>query len=149
MTNTHSTHGDEPGYAPGESLLYNLVYCSKADQSIDPMAVDRIIETSQRNNPAHGITGLLVFGNGVFFQWLEGPRAEITALMANIKADRRHTAVVELSTSEEIRERVFPDWSMELVEPEDIRVVLEDALSEAENPQHRAAISLLLAEIEK
>jgi hypothetical protein len=149
VTQSPPTLGDEPGYTPGESLLFNLVYCSRAAQGASQKTVDQIIQTSQRNNPAHDITGLLVFGNGVFFQWLEGPRAEVSKLMDNIKRDPRHTSVVELSTSEEIRERVFPDWGMELVSPEEIQSVLEDAMSETDNPNHQAALALLIAELDR
>ncbi|MCK7493892.1 MAG: BLUF domain-containing protein [Comamonadaceae bacterium] len=75
--------------------------------------VDRIIESSRRRNPEQGITGMLVFGSGIFFQWLEGPRDNVTQLMAVLRADPRHENVVQLSEIEEVRERLFPDWDME------------------------------------
>ena len=124
---------DEPLAGQAYPLLYNLVYCSRAAEGIDDAAVARIIETAKRCNPVQGITGLLVFGSGIFFQWLEGPRDNIMQLMTNLKKDPRHEDVVTLSAVEEVRERLFPDWDMELVTSADIRDVLLDALAEAKD----------------
>jgi hypothetical protein len=130
------------------TLLYNVVYCSRASAEVDDAAVARIIETSQRHNRERSITGLLVFGSGIFFQWLEGPRAQVEQLMALLKTDARHREVVSLSESEEVRERLFSGWDMERVSPEDIRDVLEDALESAEDPRHAKVLALLLAHLE-
>ena len=85
MSATPHPHGDEPLSGHAFPLLYNLVYCSRATAGVDDAAVDRIIASSRRHNPARGITGLLVYGGGIFFQWLEGPRDNITELMATLK----------------------------------------------------------------
>ncbi len=53
-----------PGYRP--PMLYNIVYCSTATAGVDAAAVDDIIAYARRHNPAHGITGLLVFGGTTF-----------------------------------------------------------------------------------
>ncbi|MFZ9411344.1 MAG: BLUF domain-containing protein, partial [Burkholderiaceae bacterium] len=98
-------------------------------------------------NPLLGITGLLVIGSGIFFQWIEGPRAEVLGLMDLIKADSRHETVVVLSTSEEVRERIFPSWDMELVDTNDIRDVLTDALDTATDKKSIAALTLLLTHL--
>jgi Sensors of blue-light using FAD len=143
-----SPHGDEPMSGHAFPLLYNLVYCSRAAAGVDDAAVDRIIASSRRHNPARGITGLLVFGGGIFFQWLEGPRDNITELMATLKTDPRHENVVALSTTEEVRERLFPEWDMELVTATDIRDVLLDAMGDAKDAQHAAALGLLLEQLD-
>lgn len=134
MSSDPSFEYDEP--APGQalSLIYSCVYCSRAAADVDADVVDRIIETSRRNNPARGITGLLVFGSGIFFQWLEGPRESVVGLMERIEKDPRHHGVVVLDSDEEVRERVFADWDMELVDPDDVRNVLVDALNDAKHP---------------
>ena len=141
-------HGDEPLSGHAFPLLYNVVYCSRATHGVDDAAVDRIIATSRRWNPARGITGLLVFGSGIFFQWLEGPRDNVMELMAALKTDSRHENVVPLSTTEEVRERLFPDWDMELVTAADIRDVLLDALGEAKDAGNAEALRLLLEQLD-
>ena len=148
MSRQLPARGDEPGSGLFQAALYNLVYCSRATAGVDAAEVDRIIATARRCNPEHGITGMLVFGGGVFMQWLEGPRDNVRALMALLRTDWRHTEIVQLSESEEVRERLFPDWDMELVTGEHIREVLLDAQSCATDPANAHAIGLMLAELE-
>ena len=87
---------------------------------------------------------VLVFGSGVFFQWIEGPKAEVMSLVKMIETDVRHEMMVTLSTDEEIRERVFPTWDMELVDAEDIQEVLQDALQTTRDKRSIDALQLLL-----
>lgn len=126
------------------TLLYYVAYCSRASVGVDDAAVDCIIETSQRNNRERSITGMLVFGSGIFFQWLEGPRESVVQLLATIKTDSRHLDVVALSESEEVRGRLFSDWDMERVSHDDIRATLEHALATADDPNHVQALTSLL-----
>ncbi len=148
MSSSPNFHGDELPVGNGLPLLYNLVYCSRATPGVDQAEVERIIKSARRWNPAHGITGLLVFGGGIFFQWLEGPRDSVMGLMRILNADTRHESIVPLTETEEVRERMFPDWDMELVTPDDIRDVLADALGEATDPKHSAALTLLLEQLD-
>lgn len=148
MSSSPSFHGDELPIGNGLPLLYNLVYCSRASPGVDQAEVERIIKSARRWNPANGITGLLVFGGGIFFQWLEGPRDSVMGLMRLLQSDPRHESIVPLTETEEVRERMFPDWDMELVTPDDIRDVLADALGEATDPKHSAALTLLLEQLD-
>jgi hypothetical protein len=127
-----------PGPGPADPLprLHQTVYCSLASDGVDEHAVARIVEQARAANPGLGITGMLVFGGGVFFQWIEGPRDHIVQLMDRIRADPRHRQVVTLSESEEVRERLFPDWDMELVTSNEIRDVLLDAMASAQDEKN-------------
>ena len=142
------SQGDEPGFGPRVAALYNVVYCSRATEGVDDAEVERIIATARRCNAEHGITGMLVFGSGIFFQWLEGPRDEVAALMGLLRNDRRHENVVELSAEEDIGERLFPTWDMELVSSEHIREVLQDALDSARDVKKKQALQRLLAHLD-
>ena len=141
-------HAQSDEHGIGLPLLHQVIYCSRAAPGVEASAVDRIIETARRVNPAHGITGLLVFGSGMFFQWIEGPRDKVTRLMELIRRDPRHESVVVLGETEEVRERLFPDWSMELVAPGDVRPVLQDALASAKDAKSTAALCLMLAQFD-
>ncbi|MGI4954267.1 MAG: BLUF domain-containing protein [Janthinobacterium lividum] len=141
---------DEPGF-PGDPdddanapTLYTYVYCSRAAAGVDDAEVNRIIELAQRHNLTCGITGLLVFGSGVFFQWMEGPAVEVRKLMVSLQGDPRHYDIVSLDQSEERRERLYPNWQMERVDADDIRVVLQDALESAEDESNIAALKRIL-----
>ena len=148
MTALHVSQGDEPGFGHAFPPIYNMVYCSRATADVDEAAVQHIVASARRFNPEHGITGILVYGSGVFFQWLEGPRDNIKSLMARLRSDSRHEQIVLLSEVEEVRERVFPDWDMELVTTDHIRDVLQDAQDSASDPKNAQALGHLLAELD-
>ena len=112
---THSidppiAHGDEPGGGPCGPLLHQLVYCSRAADGVDEDAVARIVAAARRFNPELGVTGLLVFGSGVFFQWIEGPPGPVAGLMDRIRRDPRHERIVVLSQTGEVRETAMVIW---------------------------------------
>ena len=129
-------------------ILETFVYCSIAAQQVDDVEVGRIIEWSQRRNVARDITGVMVFGSGVFFQWVEGPPAEVEKLIASLHGDPRHHDIVPLDRSVEKRARLYPNWEMELVGADDIRAVLEDALESAEDENNIAALKRILAHLD-
>jgi hypothetical protein len=148
MSVTDPAQSPDPTAGAVPPMLHNLVYCSRATPWVDDAAVERIVAAAQRHNPAHGITGMLVFGGGLFFQWLEGPRAHIEGLMALLQSDSRHEGIVQLSETEELRERLFPDWAMERVGPEDVRVVLLDALDTVRDARHVQSLQLMLSHLD-
>ena len=145
---------DEFGFPPGPDLDYaapildTFVYCSRAAEGVDGDEVDRMIERSQRRNVERHITGVLVFGSGVFFQWIEGPTAEVEKLIASLHDDPRHYDIVPLDRSVEKRERLYPNWEMERVGADDIRAVLEDALESTEDENNIAALRRILKHLD-
>jgi len=145
---------DEIGFPRGPDLDYaapilgSFVYCSRAAEGVDDDEVDRIVEWSQRRNVERDITGVLVFGSGVFFQWIEGPPVEVEKLIASLHGDPHHYDIVPLDRSVEKRERVYPDWEMERVAADDIRAVLQDALGSAEDVNNIAALKRILKHLD-
>ncbi len=141
---------DEPGFPRAAEpdhagiALETFVYCSRAAEGIGEVEVDRIIKFSQSRNATRDITGMLVFCSGVFFQWVEGPPAEVRNLIVSLHADSRHYDIVELDRSVEQRERLYADWDMERVEADDIRAVLQDALDSTEDEINVAALKRIL-----
>ena len=134
----------DPDVDANAPMLFTFVYCSRAAEGVDDAEVDRIIEAAQRHNLTCGITGVLVFGSGVFFQWVEGPAAEVKTLITTLHGDPRHYDIVALDQSEEKRERLYPNWQMERVGADDIREVLQDALDSAEDEHNIAALNRIL-----
>ncbi|WP_376094515.1 BLUF domain-containing protein [Roseomonas sp. CCTCC AB2023176] len=130
------------------TLLDTFVYCSRAAEGVDDAEVDRIIERSQRSNVARDITGVLVFGSGVFFQWIEGPPTQVEKLIASLRGDHRHYDIVTLDRSVEKRERLYPNWEMERVGADDIRAVLQEALGSAEDENNIAALTRIIGHLD-
>jgi hypothetical protein len=92
-------------------MLVRLLYASRAKAPLAPEVIDAILQTSRKNNPAVGITGLLCHSGDVFMQVLEGGRDAVNMLYNRIAGDPRHTDVI-LLRYEEIAERRFASWSM-------------------------------------
>jgi hypothetical protein len=94
-------------------VLSQYLYISTAP-TLPREEVDSILATSARNNPARGITGLLLFNGRNFLQLLEGEDGEVSALMETITADPRHSGVSVLDRRA-IPARACPDWAMKRV----------------------------------
>src|SRR5258706_15801183 len=92
-------------------MLVRLTYASRASNGIHPEGVTAILKGSRENNLAKGISGVLVFSDGIFLQVLEGGRDAVSALYNKIAQDKRHRDVVLLGY-DEIPERRFAGWPM-------------------------------------
>ncbi|MCK7501422.1 MAG: BLUF domain-containing protein [Comamonadaceae bacterium] len=53
--------------------LAHCIYASAAAQPLDAAVPARMLEASRANNRRLGITGMLLYADGSFFQVLEGP----------------------------------------------------------------------------
>jgi len=73
--------------------------------------IESILAQSRQFNPNSGITGILVFGGGIFLQAIEGGREAVSDLYGHIQKDARHKNVVLLHY-EEIEARKFGGWTM-------------------------------------
>lgn len=83
-----------------------------------------LLEQSRRWNKKMGITGMLLYHNDSFMQYLEGEKSTVIDLYETIALDERHTGVT-VYFEREIEERHFADWSMgfqnlEKVDPEEL-----------------------------
>jgi hypothetical protein len=91
-------------------MLVRLLYASRAVDP-QPAVIDSILAQSRQFNPSTGITGILVYGGGIFLQAIEGGREAVSDLYGHIQKDARHKNVVLLHY-EEISERRFGGWTM-------------------------------------
>jgi len=94
--------------------LCRLIYFSEANPS-QILDVDQIIATSQRNNAAADVTGILYCDGSYFVQALEGRRSRVTKTYNRIVHDKRHQNIYLVSCYD-IRERLFGGWSMALLQ---------------------------------
>lgn len=95
---------------PGQTLIH-LIYCSAARERFTPRMLAELLQDARRFNSQHGITGILLYTDGSFFQVLEGDEKTLDALFASISRDPRHNQVT-LIIREPIRRRTFADWTM-------------------------------------
>ncbi|WP_340118373.1 BLUF domain-containing protein [Pelagibius sp. 7325] len=96
--------------APAESC-YRLLYVSTARHFLSPDEIEALLVQSRANNDAASLTGMLVYVDGHFMQYVEGPQAAVEALSQRLDGDRRHHGIIRLLGGPCAR-RAFPDWSM-------------------------------------
>ncbi len=94
-------------------MLCQYLYISTAP-SLSRDEVEAILASSARNNPARGVTGLLLYNGRNFLQLLEGEEVELVDLMVRISHDPRH-AGVSILDRKNIEERSCPGWAMKRV----------------------------------
>ncbi len=91
--------------------LTQVAYSSKARHSFSEQDLDEMLATARIKNKALGLSGLLLYQDGFFLQFLEGQRHAVDDLLQTIEADGRHDAV-KLIWRREIEARDFGDWQM-------------------------------------
>src|SRR6476659_3120090 len=91
--------------------LFQLVYISSARQSFCETDLGELLAVARRNNKRCGVTGLLLCGGRRFLQALEGPEKSVQFIFEKIRADERHSALVELARRH-VDAREFGDWDM-------------------------------------
>ena len=99
------------------SDLIQLIYASRSnvETSSNPTGVEpaigRILQQSRRNNKPKEIGGVLCYGDGHFFQCLEGEREIVESLYDKLHEDERHRDVT-LLTKRKVDQRQFKLWAM-------------------------------------
>jgi hypothetical protein len=76
-----------------------------------PTELDELLSKCRINNASLGITGILLFNEGSFFQVLEGEKKAVESLYEKISKDKRHNKATKI-IMEPIKERSFEDWTM-------------------------------------
>lgn len=91
--------------------LLSVIYVSVADPLLDDRAIAALVDQAQRNNARDDLTGALIYNGNNFMQLLEGPVAKVEACLGLIRADSRHSGMIEVRRRP-IATREFADWSM-------------------------------------
>lgn len=93
--------------------LWQLVYLSHITSTglASASTLNDIAEVAIERNQADNITGILCYGNGYFFQCVEGSEQALTNLKNRLLVDDRHKDLKILDFSA-IAERRFAGWSL-------------------------------------
>lgn len=110
-------------------ILASWIYFSKAKAPFSEVALRELTDDSVVKNREFGITGYLVYLEGNFVQYIEGPPEPLADLRRNICRDDRHE-VLQHTGEDNIMHRRFPDWFMRWVTEDDFASVsLENDLA--------------------
>jgi hypothetical protein len=88
-----------------------LAYSSQAIRHFESRDLVDLLTLARVNNERLGVSGMLLYIDGSFFQVLEGDEELLHALYKKIECDKRHAKVIKL-IEEPIDKRTFSNWSM-------------------------------------
>lgn len=93
--------------------MITIVYSSHVTEQLEVAhrGIEHLLAASRARNLQLGISGLLLYRDGIFIQVLEGETADVQLVYRLIYQDPRHHSVVKL-LEERISARRFPGWSM-------------------------------------
>jgi adenylate cyclase len=95
--------------------MIRITYISRITHPLSIKEIETIGIISSQNNKQVSITGLLVYFEKLFFQVLEGDDKEVERVFVKISKDERHSDILRLKTEHGINERLFPTWSMKMI----------------------------------
>ena len=96
--------------------MHAIAYVSAATWNLLDEQVEHIVAESRRLNALNGITGVLLYCDGNFMQYLEGEQDAVIETFARIRASGSHYQLNELM-NQPILEREFGDWTMGFSRP--------------------------------
>jgi hypothetical protein len=91
--------------------LIHCIYSSAATHDFGHAELEVLLNKARNFNALNGLTGMLLYSEGSFFQVLEGDEAVVDALYEKIEADGRHEQVTKI-VREPIHKRAFAAWTM-------------------------------------
>ncbi|MGK7391266.1 MAG: BLUF domain-containing protein [Candidatus Cyclobacteriaceae bacterium M2_1C_046] len=121
-------------------MLSHLVYVSVRKANCTEEEIQKILDSCKKNNKELDITGVLLYSNTHFVQYLEGDYKMIIGLYDKIKEDDRHKNVVMI-TSGPIKERSFPSWQMGAKKFQENNIEYQTDMSATEKQEFRSILS--------
>jgi len=91
--------------------MYLVIYVSTATKPLSEAELDALLQQSRAWNRSVNITGILLYSEEHFMQFLEGGRDEVLSLLAKIRVDPRHHGLIVVVQEEHLA-REFSEWAM-------------------------------------
>lgn len=91
--------------------MHRFIYISTAQSEKETSSLSAIQSTSMFCNERDGLTGVLLWANGGFFQLIEGPKQKLDAAIGRIYLDTRHAGIIRMSYTP-ISDAICADWGM-------------------------------------
>jgi methanogenic corrinoid protein MtbC1 len=88
-----------------------LTYRSVATTRPSPSDLETLVSRARARNRSLGITGMLLFEDGQYFQTLEGPPDALETIWSSVERDPRHRNI-EVLSQHLVPARLFSDWDL-------------------------------------
>jgi hypothetical protein len=105
-----------PSHGRMPSLL-SLTYQSRATREMSVEDLRALQRAAVARNHAEDVTGMLLYTERRFFQWIEGPPRSIERIWNSISRDSRHTDITSLAVHSSAF-RLFGKWNLQLAAKE-------------------------------
>ncbi|NMM48345.1 BLUF domain-containing protein [Marinigracilibium pacificum] len=92
-------------------MLSHIVYLSSRKPNCTSEEIEKILQSCNKNNKDFDLTGVLLYSDKQFVQYLEGDYNNIISLYDKIKGDTRHDKIFMIASGP-IENRAFPSWQM-------------------------------------
>ena len=132
------------------SELAALAYVSSAASDFTESDLEALLQTARDENARGELTGVLLYHDRTFFQYLEGPERELQTAYQRIKGSRKHHGIIQLFLKR-IPQREFNGWRMGFAfAPRSLILQLsniewtEIVSTSAEKPERPVGMTLLL-----
>ncbi len=99
---------EEPG---NRGLLFHLIYSSQATVRLGQAGLLDLLKHARLRNEPRGLTGMLLYRDGLYLQFLEGTPNEVAGLLDRLRGDPRHKNI-RIRREGNLTRRLFPNWSM-------------------------------------
>ncbi len=94
--------------------LYAITYLSEASRDLLPQELDAILLDARLFNTSVDVTGVLFYGNGCFFQMIEGEEASVRKAFDRLSQASSHH-MLRILCEGPIAGRFFESWHMGFV----------------------------------
>ena len=95
-------------------MRYAISYVSSVNSNLTEDDILKVLKYTRNWNNEHGITGILLYSDGNFFQVLEGEKELLKSLLSRIIKDERHTNVMVIF-EKEVSETKFDDYQSDFI----------------------------------
>lgn len=95
--------------------MQSLTYISRATTHFTPEALEQLTDAAAERNLTLDISGCLLYSEGHFLQYIEGPDPAILQLEQALTTDPRHRIIHRLTQLNQTYRR-FPCWHMQHVD---------------------------------
>ena len=93
--------------------LFCLAYTSSATRLLTEAELERLLNDARNRNGSMGVTGVLLYDDGNFFQYIEGEPDALAHVYERIQRASQHHNLIEL-VQQPIQKREFLNWDMGL-----------------------------------
>ncbi|WP_026837742.1 BLUF domain-containing protein [Gillisia sp. JM1] len=95
-------------------MRYAISYVSSVNSNLTEDDILKVLKYTRNWNNDNGITGILLYSDGNFFQVLEGEKDLLKSLLSRIEKDERHYNVMVIF-EKEVSETKFDDYQSDFI----------------------------------